>query len=70
MVAISDMAQPSDLGTLIDLISDQSLGVGRIFLVQNLVRSKKPEARATLLQLQDDPDIAKEITARLSRRPS
>jgi len=68
MVAISDMAQPRDLATLIDLLSDRSIGTSRIFLVSNLMRSKKPEARAALLRNQDDPDLAKEITARLARR--
>jgi N-acyl-D-aspartate/D-glutamate deacylase len=67
MVAISDMAQPRDLATLIDLLADRSIVAGRIFLVSNLMRSKKPEARAALLRNQDDPELAKEIEARLSR---
>jgi hypothetical protein len=67
MVAISDMAQPRDLATLIDLLSDRSIGVSRIFLVSNLMRSKKPEARAALLLNQGDPDLATEIAARLAR---
>ena len=67
MVAISDMAHPRDLATLIDLLSDRSIGTSRIFLVSNLMRSKKPEARAALLRNQDDPDLAKEIAARFAR---
>jgi hypothetical protein len=67
MVAISDMAQPRDLATLIDLLSDRSIGSCRIFLVSNLMRSKQPAARAALLLHQDDPDLVKEITARLGR---
>lgn len=67
IVAISDMAQPRDLPTLIDLLSDRLIGTSRIFLVSNLMRSKKPEARAALLRNQDDPELAKEIEARLSR---
>lgn len=67
MVAISDMAHPRDLATLINLLSDRSIGTNRIFLVSNLMRSKKPEARAALLRNQDDPDLAKEIAARLVR---
>lgn len=67
MVAISDMAQPRDLATLIDLLSDRSIGIGRMFLVSNLMRSKKPEARAALLRHQEDSDLAKEIAARLAR---
>lgn len=67
MVAISDMAQPRDLPTLIDLLSDRSIGPSRIFLVSNLMRSRKPEARAALIRNQGDPDLTQEITARLSR---
>ena len=68
MVAISDMAQPRDLPTLIDLLSDRTLGTSRIFLVSNLMRSKKPEARDALLRHKDDPDLTTEITARLAKR--
>lgn len=67
MVAISDMARPGDLHTLTELLSDSSLGTSRIFLVSNLMRSKRPEARAALLRNQADPDLTEEITARLSR---
>lgn len=67
MVALSDMAQPRDLATLIDLLADRSIGSSRIFLVSNLMRSKKPEARAALLRHQDDADLAREIAARLTR---
>lgn len=70
MVAISEMAQPTDLHTLLDLISDPSIGRSRIFLVRNLMRSKRPEARSALLQIQSDPDLTVEITARLSRSRS
>ena len=70
MAAISELAQPRDLQTLIDLLADRSLGSPRIFLVANLMRSKKPEARTALLRLQDDPDLAREITARLAGRGS
>lgn len=67
MIAISEMAKPSDLQTLIELLSDTSLGSSRMFLVRNLTRSKRPEARSALLRNQADPDLTKEITARLSR---
>ena len=70
MVAISDMAQPRDLGTLIDLLSDASVGSSRIYLVSNLMRSKRPEARAALMRHRGDPDLTKEITARLARSQS
>jgi hypothetical protein len=70
MVAISEMAQPRDLEVLIDLLSDQSIGTSRIFLVRNLMRSKRPAARAALMQHQDDPDLTIEIKARLSHSRS
>ncbi len=68
LVAISEMARPSDLTTLLDLVSDRSIGKGRVFLVKNLIRSKKPEALAALLRLQDDPDLATEIMAHFDRK--
>ena len=67
MVAISNMAQPRDLQTLIDLLSNSSIGSSRIFLVSNLMRSRKPAARAALLQHRDDPVLKHEIKARLAR---
>ncbi|WP_097062367.1 hypothetical protein [Sphingomonas guangdongensis] len=65
--AIATMARPADLPTLIDLLSDPALGRGRIFLVRNVMRSRRPEAKAALIRLKDDPDLATEIAARLSR---
>ncbi len=65
MVAIAAMARPTDLECLIDLIKDESLGSCRIFLVRNLMRSKRQEARNVLLSLRDDPDLKREIAARL-----
>lgn len=64
MAAISEMAQPRDLETLIELISDKSLGSRRGFLVRNLIRSKVPKAQETLFQLKDDPQLMIEIAAR------
>lgn len=65
MSAISAMARPADLPTLISLIRNRALGSQRLFLVSNLMRSKRPEARETLVQLRDDSDLRLEITARL-----
>ena len=70
MTAVSIMAQPRDLETLVDLLSDPFIGGSRIFLVSNLMRSKRPAARAALLQHQDDPDLTIEIKARLARSRS
>ena len=68
--ALSVMARPGDLPTLIDLLSDPSLGPGRVYLVRNLMRSKKQEARTALLRAQADPDLTMEFSARLSRSGS
>lgn len=65
MVALSAMARPADLEKLIELIRDSKLGDKRIFLIRNLMRSKQPKARTTLLSLRQDPDLKKEIAARL-----
>ncbi len=67
MVALSTMARPSDLEMLIDVISDPSFGSQRVFLVANLMRSKRHIARETLGNLKDDPDLKVEIDARLKR---
>jgi hypothetical protein len=67
MVAICGMASPDDLHKLIDLINDRGLGSSRVFLVTNLMRSRKREAREALLQLKDDPDLEREIAYRLRR---
>ena len=64
-VAISAMARPDDLPVLISLISDVGMGSHRLFFVRNLMRSKRAEARETLLRLKGDPDLRKEIAARL-----
>lgn len=67
MAAISEMARPADIQTLIELMEDNSLGSQRMLLVSNLMRSKKPEARSALLRLQNDPELQKEITFRLKK---
>lgn len=56
---------PDHLPDVMDLISDPSLGRSRVQLVKALTKSKKPEARATLESLRDDPDLKVEIGRRL-----
>lgn len=68
MVAISAMARPADLSILIGMLADKPIGSSRIFLVRNLMRSKRPEARRELMNSRADPDLQKEITARLGAR--
>jgi hypothetical protein len=65
MIALSVMAHHADIPVLIGLICDRSLGGPRIFLVRRLARFKKPEVRAALMSLQDDPELSAEIAARL-----
>lgn len=64
-VAISGMAGPTDVPKLISLLSERALGPSRIFLVRNLMRSKRSEARAALIAMEDDPDLTNEIRSRL-----
>lgn len=65
--AVSEIARPSDLDTIIALVSDTALGKCRMLFVRNLMQSKKPHARATLYALVEDPDLGREIRSRLSR---
>jgi hypothetical protein len=68
MVALSAMARPTDLPALIDMLADKSIGSSRILLVRRLMRSKRPEARQALMNNRADPDLQKEIAARLGEQ--
>lgn len=70
MAAISDMARPTDLPVLIDLITDRAIGSCRIMLVPKLMRSKQSQAREVLYSLRNDPDLTLEICSRLRRAKS
>lgn len=65
MIAISAMARPADLSVLIGMLADKRIGSSRIFLVRKLMRSKRPEARQALMNSRADPDLRKEVVARL-----
>ncbi|MBW6522831.1 hypothetical protein KZ810_04905 [Sphingomonas sp. RHCKR47] len=67
MAAICAMARPADVPCLIDLLADRSIGNTRCFLIANLRRSKRPEARQALIDNRHDPDLATEIDRRLGR---
>jgi hypothetical protein len=56
---------PEHLEDVIELIRDQALGRSRVQLVKGLTRSKKPEAKQTLRDLRNDPDLKVEIGRRL-----
>lgn len=60
-VALSEMARPSDLEVIIELISDPKNGKSRIFFVRNLSRSRSQRALEVLARLSGDPDLEKEI---------
>jgi hypothetical protein len=68
MVALSAMARPTDLPALIEMLADRSIGSSRILLVRKLMRSKRPEARQALINNRADPDLQKEIAARLGEQ--
>ena len=63
-IALSGMARPGDLGTLIDLISNPENGPSRIFFVSNLSRSRSLSASDALARLADDGDLYEEIAFR------
>ena len=60
--ALAEMALPSDLPTLIQLLDEPGNGRTRVFFVHNLSRSRKPEALAALLRNQNDPQLKPEIS--------
>lgn len=67
-VALSAIAKPDRRGELIELVSNPVHGRTRIFFVDNLRRSRSPEAKATLDALADDPDLGSDIARYESKR--
>lgn len=67
-VALAEMAKPSDLKTLIDLIREPKNGPSRIFFVKNLSRSRSAEAFDVLAKLSADPELEQEIAHRLKSK--
>lgn len=59
--ALLFMATPKDLNCIIDLCKDARNGVSRVLLLNILRRSKKREAKDALVELQNDPDLSKQI---------
>jgi hypothetical protein len=64
--AVANTAKTID--DIVRLASDEKNGPSRIFFVPKLTRSKSPNARAAVGRLSTDPDLAKELAARLRRR--
>jgi HEAT repeat protein len=73
--ALGAIADDDVLPDLIALLKDRSHGTSRVLLLDGFYRSKDPAALAALVEMQDDPDLIKEvprminkITRRNSRR--
>lgn len=60
-VAVSALASPNTLSTIIELISDRRHGRSRIFFVSNLTRSRTLAAAEALHRLASDPELKTEI---------
>lgn len=60
-VAISVVADRELIDDVIALVRDPRHGQSRVLLLSALRRSKDPKARAALMDLASDPDLAKEI---------
>lgn len=66
-VAIAATADKAVLDELIELAKDSTLGPSRLLLLRALARSRAPQARAALMDLEGDPDLEKEIKVILRR---
>jgi len=60
-VALAAIADDETIDDLISLIIDSRNGPSRLLLLRPLERSSDPKARQTLIQLQNDPELTKEI---------
>lgn len=58
--AIAAVATDANVGSIIDLVTDQSNGPSRVLLLGALARSKDPSARTALVVAQHDADLEKE----------
>lgn len=69
-LALSGAADNTVLDDVIRLVVERRLGFDRAPLLLALVRLKSPKAKMTLMELQNDPDLGKEIKKirRLKRR--
>jgi hypothetical protein len=67
-VALSAMARPSDIETLIELFDDPQNGSSRIFFIRNLVRSKRPTSLEALVRHRKNPSFAPEVEHQLKKK--
>jgi hypothetical protein len=66
-VAVANASDETVIGDVIELARDSQLGSSRILLLSALERSTSSQARAALMSLGTDPDLAKEIEIILRR---
>ncbi len=60
-VAISAISDDTRINDLLGLIRDRQHGECRVLLLRGLKKSKLPEAKQALKELENDPDLEKEI---------
>jgi hypothetical protein len=65
--AIAVIADNTKINDLISLVRDEQNGSSRLLLLSALERSSDPSARKTLVELQHDPQLQKEIAVILRR---
>ncbi len=65
--AIARAADHDRIPDVIHLVRDRNLGPTRGLLLRALTRSRNPEAKKTLTDMADDPDLYKEIDVILRR---
>jgi hypothetical protein len=65
--ALAAIADDKKIGDLISLVRDERNGSSRLLLLRALERSSDPSARKTLIELENDPELKKEISVILRR---
>ena len=60
-VALAAIADDETIGDVVSLTRDLRNGPSRLLLLRALARSSDPNARQTLIKLQNDPELTKEI---------
>lgn len=67
-VAIAAATSDELIDDVIALVRDSNHGASRVLLLQALGRSASPQARAAILDLREDPELAREIAVLLRTR--
>lgn len=66
-IALAAAADETVIDEVIDFALDTDQGTSRIFLLSRPERSRDPRARATLVELTEDPELTKEVKVILRR---